>query len=245
MLLQSRTSSPMRQFHSVWVCGWAVLGFLFIVRPALILMTVKTKPWHEESRSRLHKSIRWKPRWTVSVFICVYVHLCRYFVCSLSCSQNTFVPLSTGADLFSNCTEECKALGHSDRCWMPSFVPSDGRQGPDYRSNLHVPGMDSVPDTEVFESPEQTADKSFSTFGKETPPSHLHHHQNHHHLLKNHHLSHHQGSLERKELEAFLPSSRAPYNPAYLSEYCVLSAHSALYPAYRIRYQMEKKKIPN
>ncbi|XP_047434503.1 protocadherin-10a isoform X3 [Mugil cephalus] len=56
---------------------------------------------------------------------------------------------SAGADLFSNCTEECKALGHSDRCWMPSFVPSDGRQGPDYRSNLHVPGMDAtLPDTE-------------------------------------------------------------------------------------------------
>ncbi|XP_043970831.1 protocadherin-10a isoform X3 [Gambusia affinis] len=58
---------------------------------------------------------------------------------------------SAGADLFSNCTEECKALGHSDRCWMPSFVPSDGRQGPDYRSNLHVPGMDAtLPDTEVI-----------------------------------------------------------------------------------------------
>ncbi|XP_064810805.1 protocadherin-10-like isoform X2 [Oncorhynchus masou masou] len=55
---------------------------------------------------------------------------------------------SAGTDLFSNCTEECKALGHSDRCWMPSFVPSDGRQAADYRSNLHVPGMDSVPDTE-------------------------------------------------------------------------------------------------
>ncbi|KAJ8247785.1 hypothetical protein GJAV_G00250320 [Gymnothorax javanicus] len=55
---------------------------------------------------------------------------------------------SSGADLFSNCTDECKALGHSDRCWMPSFVPSDGRQAADYRSNLHVPGMDSVPDTE-------------------------------------------------------------------------------------------------
>ncbi|XP_064190587.1 protocadherin-10a isoform X2 [Anguilla rostrata] len=55
---------------------------------------------------------------------------------------------STGADLFSNCTEECKALGHSDRCWMPTFVPSDARQAADYRSNLHVPGMDSVPDTE-------------------------------------------------------------------------------------------------
>ncbi|XP_062249018.1 protocadherin-10b isoform X2 [Platichthys flesus] len=124
---------------------------------------------------------------------------------------------SSGADLFSNCTEECKALGHSDRCWMPSFMPSDGRQGPDYRSNLHVPGMDSVPDTEVFDSPEQTADKSFSTFGKETPLSHQHQHLHHHHLLQNHHVRHHHSSLERKELEAFLPSSRTPCNPAHLT----------------------------
>lgn len=88
---------------------------------------------------------------------------------------------------------------------MPSFVPSDGHQGPDYRSNLHVPGMDSVPDTEVFESTKQKADKSFSTFGKETSVSpNLHHHPSLHH-----------GSLERKELEAFLPTS----SRAYLSEY--------------------------
>ncbi|KAJ8262398.1 hypothetical protein GJAV_G00166010 [Gymnothorax javanicus] len=103
---------------------------------------------------------------------------------------------SSGADLFSNCTEECKALGHSDRCWMPSFVPSDGRQAADYRSNLHVPGMDSVPDTEVFETPEQTGDRSFSTFGKE----------------KSHH-----GTLERREFDALLLSTRAPYKPPYLS----------------------------
>uniref|UniRef100_A0A8C6S530 Protocadherin 10a n=1 Tax=Neogobius melanostomus TaxID=47308 RepID=A0A8C6S530_9GOBI len=73
---------------------------------------------------------------------------------------------SAGADLFSNCTEECKALGHSDRCWMPSFVASDGRQGPDYRSNLHVPGMDSaLPDTEVPPPPSAPASLS----------EHLHH----------------------------------------------------------------------
>lgn len=176
--------------------------------------------------------------------LCLFVCVHRYHVSCLSClsrnaeALNTFLMFfstlpnlflsCTGADLFSNCTEECKALGHSDRCWMPSFVPSDGRQGPDYRSNLHVPGMDSVPDTEVFESPEQTADKSFSTFGKEMPLSHQHFHQNHHHhFLKNHHLSYHQGSIERKELESFLPCSRAPYSPSYLSEYCVL-----LWPKY-------------
>nr|XP_016849555.1 PREDICTED: protocadherin-10 isoform X4 [Anolis carolinensis] len=104
---------------------------------------------------------------------------------------------SSGMDLFSNCTEECKALGHSDRCWMPSFVPSDGRQAADYRSNLHVPGMDSVPDTEVFETPEAQpgAERSFSTFGKEKA---LH------------------GTLERKELDGLLSNTRAPYKPPYL-----------------------------
>ncbi|XP_008110095.2 protocadherin-10 isoform X3 [Anolis carolinensis] len=105
---------------------------------------------------------------------------------------------SSGMDLFSNCTEECKALGHSDRCWMPSFVPSDGRQAADYRSNLHVPGMDSVPDTEVFETPEAQpgAERSFSTFGKEKA---LH------------------GTLERKELDGLLSNTRAPYKPPYLT----------------------------
>ncbi|NWV37137.1 PCD10 protein, partial [Grantiella picta] len=108
---------------------------------------------------------------------------------------------SSGMDLFSNCTEECKALGHSDRCWMPSFVPSDGRQAADYRSNLHVPGMDSVPDTEVFETPEAQpgAERSFSTFGKEKA---LH------------------NSLERKEFDGLLSNTRAPYKPPYLSKYC-------------------------
>ncbi|XP_030643947.1 protocadherin-10a [Chanos chanos] len=103
---------------------------------------------------------------------------------------------SAGADLFSNCTDECKALGHSDRCWMPSFAPADGRQGADYRSNLHVPGMDAVPDTEVLENHETGDDRSFSTFGKERS---------------------HQGTLERRELDALLPSARAPYKPTYLS----------------------------
>ncbi|KAK2908662.1 hypothetical protein Q8A67_004499 [Cirrhinus molitorella] len=111
---------------------------------------------------------------------------------------------TAGADLFSNCTEECKALGHSDRCWMPSFMPGDSRQGADYRSNLHVPGMDAVPDTEVQESAvpgdacNRADDRSFSTFGKD----------------KSHH-----GTLTRHELHTLLPSARAPYKPNYLCEY--------------------------
>lgn len=82
---------------------------------------------------------------------CIEVFVWELSVCFLpECSLMSAL-FSTAVDLFSNCTEECKALGHSDRCWMPSFVPPDGRQGLDYRSNLHVPGMDSVPDTEVFQ----------------------------------------------------------------------------------------------
>uniref|UniRef100_A0A673HS46 Protocadherin-10-like n=1 Tax=Sinocyclocheilus rhinocerous TaxID=307959 RepID=A0A673HS46_9TELE len=104
---------------------------------------------------------------------------------------------SSGADLFSNCTEECKALGHSDRCWMPSFVPTEARQGADYRSNLHVPGMDSVPDSEVFEGETLAGDQSFSTFGKETP-----HNPN-----------------QTKEFDALLCNSRMPYKAACLCEY--------------------------
>ncbi|XP_065129596.1 protocadherin-10b isoform X1 [Paramisgurnus dabryanus] len=119
---------------------------------------------------------------------------------------------SSGADLFSNCTEECKALGHSDRCWMPSFVPTEARQGADYRSNLHVPGMDSVPDSEVFEGEMLAGDQSFSTFGKETPhhPNQTHqHHQHQHHLNAS--------TLERKEFDALLCNSRMPYKAACLS----------------------------
>ncbi|ROL47104.1 Protocadherin-10 [Anabarilius grahami] len=130
---------------------------------------------------------------------------------------------SSGADLFSNCTEECKALGHSDRCWMPSFVPTEARQGADYRSNLHVPGMDSVPDSEVFEGETLAGDQSFSTFGKETPhhPNQMHQHQHHQHHLN-------ASTLERKEFDALLCNSRMPYKAACLCEYLKERALSSL-----------------
>ncbi|XP_061765156.1 protocadherin-10a isoform X2 [Nerophis ophidion] len=127
--------------------------------------------------------------------------------------------LTAGADLFSNCTEECKALGHSDRCWMPSFVPSDGRQGPDYRSNLHVPGMDAtLPDTEVpasIDLPEvaltSTNDRSFSTFGKDGLRSQSHNSLHHH--LHQQQQQYSASTLERKEYDR----GTLPYKPTFLS----------------------------
>lgn len=134
--------------------------------------------------------------------------------------------LSSGADLFSNCTEECKALGHSDRCWMPSFVPSDGRQGPDYRSNLHVPGMDAtLPDTEVpssvnlseqltmTSSTASSSDRSFSTFGKDGQRSQSHHSLHHH--LHQQQQQYSSSTLERKEYDR----GTLPYKPTFLCEY--------------------------
>lgn len=133
---------------------------------------------------------------------------------------------SPGTDLFSNCTEECKALGHSDRCWMPSFVPSDGRQGPDYRSNLHVPGMDAtLPDTEVppsvnlsdqltmTSSTASSNDRSFSTFGKDGQRSQSHHSLHHH--LHQQQQQYSSSTLERKEYDR----GTLPYKPTFLCEY--------------------------
>ncbi|XP_068586693.1 protocadherin-17 isoform X2 [Cebidichthys violaceus] len=68
-----------------------------------------------------------------------------------------------------NCTEECRVLGHSDRCWMPQF-PAGGNQaeGVDYRNNMFVPaGMETVPETETYETVNPNGKKTFCTFGKE------------------------------------------------------------------------------
>ncbi|XP_061671070.1 protocadherin-17 isoform X2 [Syngnathoides biaculeatus] len=77
-------------------------------------------------------------------------------------------PLEQDEDCL-NCTEECRVLGHSDRCWMPQF-PAGGNQaeGIDYRNNMFVPaGMESVPETETFETVNPNGKKTFCTFGKE------------------------------------------------------------------------------
>ncbi|XP_054625690.1 protocadherin-17 isoform X2 [Dunckerocampus dactyliophorus] len=77
-------------------------------------------------------------------------------------------PLEQDEDCL-NCTEECRVLGHSDRCWMPQF-PAGGNQaeGVDYRSNMFVPaGMESVPETETYETINPNGKKTFCTFGKE------------------------------------------------------------------------------
>ncbi|XP_051918590.1 protocadherin-17 isoform X1 [Hippocampus zosterae] len=77
-------------------------------------------------------------------------------------------PLEQDEDCL-NCTEECRVLGHSDRCWMPQF-PAGGNQaeGVDYCNNMFVPaGMESLPETETYETVNPNGKKTFCTFGKE------------------------------------------------------------------------------
>ncbi|CAL8403396.1 unnamed protein product [Boreogadus saida] len=71
-----------------------------------------------------------------------------------------------------NCTEECRVLGHSDRCWMPQFPAGGGPQaeGGDYRTNVFVPaGVEAAPEAdaayETLVNP--GGKKTFCTFGKE------------------------------------------------------------------------------
>ncbi|XP_028258321.1 protocadherin-17 isoform X1 [Parambassis ranga] len=68
-----------------------------------------------------------------------------------------------------NCTEECRVLGHSDRCWMPQFpVGGNQAEGVDYRNNMFVPaGMETVSETETYETVNPNGKKTFCTFGKE------------------------------------------------------------------------------
>ncbi|XP_055764615.1 protocadherin-17-like, partial [Salvelinus fontinalis] len=72
-----------------------------------------------------------------------------------------------------NCTEECRVLGHSDRCWMPQFPAGGGganqAEGVDYRNNLFVPaGMEVATETtEAYETVNPNGKKTFCTFGKE------------------------------------------------------------------------------
>lgn len=165
--------------------------------------------------------------WSLTLIIfLIIIFIWSHFLQSYSHIPFVICICSAGTDLFSNCTEECKALGHSDRCWMPSFVPSDGRQGPDYRSNLHVPGMDAtLPDTEVpssvnlsdqltlTSSTASSNDRSFSTFGKDGHRSQSHHSlQNHLHPQQQQYSS---STLERKEYDR----GTLPYKPTFLCEY--------------------------
>ncbi|XP_019511448.1 PREDICTED: protocadherin-17 isoform X1 [Hipposideros armiger] len=66
-----------------------------------------------------------------------------------------------------NCTDECRVLGHSDRCWMPQFPAANQAENADYRTNLFVPTVETNVETESYETVNPTGKKTFCTFGKD------------------------------------------------------------------------------
>ncbi|XP_054979722.1 protocadherin-17 isoform X4 [Sorex araneus] len=66
-----------------------------------------------------------------------------------------------------NCTDECRVLGHSDRCWMPQFPAANQAENADYRTNLFVPTVEANIETETYETVNPTGKKTFCTFGKD------------------------------------------------------------------------------
>ncbi|KAG7467347.1 hypothetical protein MATL_G00152410 [Megalops atlanticus] len=77
-------------------------------------------------------------------------------------------PLEQEQEECVNCTEECRVLGHSDRCWMPQFPAGNQAEGADYRTNIFVPaGMEVAVETETYETVNPNGKKTFCTFGKE------------------------------------------------------------------------------
>ncbi|KAJ8407074.1 hypothetical protein AAFF_G00287500 [Aldrovandia affinis] len=77
-------------------------------------------------------------------------------------------PLEQEQEECVNCTDECRVLGHSDRCWMPQFSAGNQAEGADYRTNVFVPaGMEAIVETEAYEAVSSNGKKTFCTFGKE------------------------------------------------------------------------------
>uniref|UniRef100_A0A8C6U9A7 Protocadherin 17 n=1 Tax=Neogobius melanostomus TaxID=47308 RepID=A0A8C6U9A7_9GOBI len=71
-----------------------------------------------------------------------------------------------------HCTDECRALGHSDRCWMPKLRVGSQADSSDNRTNLFIPvGMDAMVETEIYGTIScgsgSGGRKTLSTFGKE------------------------------------------------------------------------------
>ncbi|XP_068560913.1 protocadherin-17-like isoform X2 [Cebidichthys violaceus] len=77
-------------------------------------------------------------------------------------------PFEQEQDKSVHCTDECRALGHSDRCWMPKLRVGSQADSADNRTNLFIPvGMDAMVETEIYGAISCSSRKTLSTFGKE------------------------------------------------------------------------------
>lgn len=92
----------------------------------------------------------------------------RLFTLPPTGSNNKCLTVFAEQDKSVHCTDECRALGHSDRCWMPKLRVGSQADSADNRTNLFIPvGMDAMVETEIYGTISCSSRKTLSTFGKE------------------------------------------------------------------------------
>lgn len=92
----------------------------------------------------------------------------RLFILTSAGSNNKCLTVFAEQDKSVHCTDECRALGHSDRCWMPKLRVGSQADSADNRTNLFIPvGMDAMVETEIYGTISCSSRKTLSTFGKE------------------------------------------------------------------------------
>ncbi|XP_072914515.1 protocadherin-19 isoform X2 [Hemitrygon akajei] len=65
-----------------------------------------------------------------------------------------------------NCMEECRILGHSDRCWMPRVAVSSRAKSPDHGRNVIALSIEATSvESEPYEN--GCSKRTFATFGKD------------------------------------------------------------------------------
>lgn len=90
------------------------------------------------------------------------------FILTSAGSNNKCLTVFAEQDKSVHCTDECRALGHSDRCWMPKLRVGSQADSADNRTNLFIPvGMDAMVETEIYGTISCSSRKTLSTFGKE------------------------------------------------------------------------------
>lgn len=92
----------------------------------------------------------------------------RLFILATAGPNNKCLTVFAEQDKSVHCTDECRALGHSDRCWMPKLRVGSQADSADNRTNLFIPvGMDAMVETEIYGTISCGSRKTLSTFGKE------------------------------------------------------------------------------
>lgn len=88
-------------------------------------------------------------------------------ICGTNSPIFSLFPPSDSSEGF-HCQDECRILGHSDRCWMPR-VPARAKSPEHCRNVIALSIEATTVDVPHYEDGTTTAKRTFATFGKDGP----------------------------------------------------------------------------